>query len=83
MWFDGLVSLFNGISTISLKKNSSGTILNHRWRDEGVHTFPKGISLKIKAIAQLEFKFTNYNMEVQQVSERGLPHAQCDLKLNM
>ena len=25
------------------QKNSSGAILIHRWEDNGVHTFPKGI----------------------------------------
>ena len=30
--------------------------LTHNWRDEGVHTFPKGISLKLNVIPQIEFE---------------------------
>ena len=54
MWF-GLVSLFNGISTLFrlfyakaiLLEEQWWYYLTHSWEDKGVHTFPKGISLKV------------------------------------
>ena len=36
--------------------------------EKGVYTFPKGISLKVNAIARLESEIANYDFEVQQVS---------------
>ena len=35
---------------------------------KGVHTFPKGISLKVTIIAWMEFELTFYNVTVQHVS---------------
>ena len=61
----GLVFLFNGISTsvgclmpkLFSLKNSSGTTIV-------VHTFPKGIFLKVNVIAQLEYELTYYDSTV-------------------
>ena len=36
--------------------------------DEGVHTFPKGISPKVNVIAQMEFDITRYDIAGQYVS---------------
>ena len=49
--------------------------------NEGVYIFPKSISPKVKIIAQLEFKFTYYNVIVQLFSHfttetRFLPPTQ-------
>ena len=46
----GLVSLFNGISTLFRLFNAKAILLEeqwwynltHSWEDKGVHTFPKG-----------------------------------------
>ena len=56
------VSLFNGISTLFRLFNAKPILLEeqqwyyltHSWEDKGVHTFPKGICLKVNVIAQLE-----------------------------
>ena len=32
--------------------------------DKGVNNVPKGISLKMNAVAQIEFEFAYYNVEV-------------------
>ena len=53
-WF-GLVSLFNGISTLFRLFNAKPYLLEeqywyyltHSWEDKGVHTFPKGICPKV------------------------------------
>ena len=63
--------LFNDISTSvvysipkrSLLKTSKGTIYYYG-EENGVHTFPKGISSKVKVIAWLEFELAYYNSEV-------------------
>ena len=39
-------------------------LLTHSWEDQGVHTFPKGIFLKVNIIAQLEFEIVYYNPAV-------------------
>ena len=36
--------------------------------EKGVNTFPKGISLKVNAIAQLDIKLVYYDVTVQHVS---------------
>ena len=41
---------------------------SHCWRDEGVHTFPKGISPKMKPVARLEFELAYYDVVVLNVS---------------
>ena len=79
-WF-GLVSLFNGITDFIeifnakaiLIKEEQWYYLTHSWKDNGVHAFPKVISLKVNVIVWLEFKlsyfeatvehFSHYNME--------------------
>ena len=46
--FDGLVSLFNGISTfLGYLMPKPFSYLTHSWEDKGVHTFPKGICPKV------------------------------------
>ncbi len=63
-----LVSLFNGISTLFRLSNSEAILpeeqfwyyLTHSWDEKGVHTFPKGICLKVNIIARLEYELA-YN----------------------
>ena len=48
----------------------------HCLKDKGIHTFPKGISLKVKAITQLEFKIPSFDVTIQYISHyatRTLP----------
>ena len=66
----GLVSLFNGISTLFRLFNAKAILLEeqyyltHNWKDKGVHTFPKGICPKVNIIAQLENELAYYNSAV-------------------
>ena len=70
-WF-GLVSLFNGISTLFrlfnakaiLPEEQQGYYLTHSWEDKGVHTFPKGICPKVNVIALLEYELAYYDSAV-------------------
>ena len=76
VWFS-LVSLFNGISIIVgelmpkpylQKKTSSTTKSIDRggyWED---HVFPKGINLKVNAVARLEFELSYYDTTISHVS---------------
>ena len=68
LWFC-LVSLFNGISTflgyLMPNQSSKKNYLTHRWEDKGVHTFPKGICLKVNIIVWLEFELAYYDSAVQ------------------
>ena len=68
----GLVSLFNGISTLFRLFNAKAILLEeqqwhyltHNWEDKGVHTFPKGICPKVNVIARLEYELANYDSAV-------------------
>ena len=68
VWF-GLVSLFNGISTLFrlfnaksiLLEEQSWYYLTHSWEDKGVHTFPKGICPKVNAIAYYDSAVQRFN----------------------
>ena len=68
----GLVSLFNGISTLFRLFNAKAILqeeqlwyyLIHSWENKGVHTFPKGICLKVNVIVQLEYKLAYYDSTV-------------------
>ena len=70
---DGLVSLFNGISTLFRLFNAKAIrleeqywyYLTHSWEDKGVHTFPKGICPKVNVIVRLEYKLAYYDSAVQ------------------
>ena len=45
--------------------------------DKGIHTFPKGISLKVKVIALLEFELAYHDVAVEHISKYTtgtLPH---------
>ena len=74
IWF-GLVSLFNGISTLFWLFNAKAILLEeqywyyltHSWEDKGVHTFPKGICPKVNVIARLEYELAYYDSAVQQL----------------
>ena len=81
IWF-GLVSLFNGISTLFSLFNAKAILieeqyyLTHSWEDKGVHTFPKGICPKVNVIARLE---TDSRTTIPQfialtITPRGHPH---------
>ena len=69
MWF-GLVSLFNELfnAKANFVEEQLWYYLNYRWWDKGIHTFPKGISLKVNAIMLLEFELAYYNVTAQHVS---------------
>ena len=64
----GLVSLFNGILTLmghlipkpSLYKKQLWYYLTHSWKDKGVNTFPKSISLKVNEMARIEFELADF-----------------------
>ena len=68
----GLVSLFDGISTLFRLFNAKAILLEeqlwyyltHSWEDKRVHTFPKGICLKVNVIAWLEYGLAYYNSAV-------------------
>ena len=71
-WWFGLVSLFNGISTVFRLFNAKAILLEeqwryyltHSWEDKGVHTFPKGICPKVNVIARLEHELAYYDSAV-------------------
>ena len=42
--------------------------LTHNWRDQGVHTFLLGISLKVNIIARLQFEVAYFDDAVKHVS---------------
>ena len=46
------------------KPTFSNSYSTHSWEDRGVHTFPKGVCLKVNIIARLEFKLTYYDSTV-------------------
>ena len=85
----GLVSLFNGISTLCWLFNAKAILLveeqywyylTHSWEDKGVHTFPKGICPKVNIIAQLEFELAYYNSAVHRFNHyttRTPPLSMC------
>ena len=64
--------MFNCISTFvgysipkpSLLEEQQLCYLTHTWVDKEIHTFPKGICLKVNVIAQLEFELTYYDSGV-------------------
>ena len=68
----GLVTLFNGISTLFRLFNAKAILLEeqlwyyltHSWEDKGVHTFPKGICPKVNVIARLEYELAYYDSAV-------------------
>ena len=68
----GLVSLFNGISTLFRLFNAKAIILEeqqwyyltHSWEDKRVHTFSKGICPKVNVIARLEYELAYYDSAV-------------------
>ena len=41
--------------------------------DKGVHTFPKGINLKVNLKMQLEFELTYYDVTAYHVCHMDLP----------
>ena len=91
VWFD-LVSLFNGISTLSRLFNAKAILLEeqewyyltHSWEDKGVHTFPKGICPKVNIIARLAYELAYYDSAVQLVNHyttRRNPHPPTHLNI--
>ena len=80
----GLVSLFNGISTLFRLINAKAILLEeqqwyyltHSWEDKRVHTFLKGICPKVNAIARLEYELAYYDSAVHCINHyttRTLP----------
>ncbi len=59
-----LVSSFNGISTFACYLMLKWYELTHSWEDKGVHTFPKGICLKVNVIGRLEIELDRYDSAV-------------------
>ena len=51
-----------------LVEEQQGYYFTHSWADKGVHTFPKGISPKVKVTAQLELEFVYFEAAVQHIS---------------
>ena len=49
--------------------------------DKLVHTFPKGISLKVNVIARLEFELTYYDAAVQHISHYSPPIISSEITL--
>ena len=50
--------------------------LTHSWEDKGVHTFPKGICLKVNVIVRLEYELVYYDSAVHRFNHyttRTLP----------
>ena len=82
----GLVSLFNGISTLFRLFNAKAIHLEeqqwynltHNWEDKGVHTFPKGICPKVNVIARLEYELAYYDSAVHRFNHytTRTPHLQ-------
>ena len=65
-WHINLRRLFNAKAI--LQEQQCWCYLNHRWADEEIHTFSKGISSKVKVIAPLEFELAYYAVRVRYVS---------------
>ena len=84
----GLVSLFNGISTLCRLFNTKAILLKdqyyltHCWEDKGGHTFPKGIYPKVNVIARLENELAYYDSAVHRfnhyTTRRTPPHEEED-----
>ena len=49
--------------------------LTHSWENKEVHTFPKGICLKVNVIAQLEFELAYSDSALLTITPRGPPPA--------
>ena len=72
LFIDGLVSLFNGISTLFMLFNAKAIFqeeqlwyyLTHSWEDKGVHTFPKSICPKGNVLARLVYELAYYDSAV-------------------
>ena len=56
----------------SLLRNCSGTILPIAGTAKEVHTFPKGICLKMNVITQMEFELAYYDVAVQHNSHYAM-----------
>ena len=53
-------------------------LLTHSWEDKGVHTFPKGICLKVNTRVRLEFELAYYDSTVGRFNyytKRTLPRV--------
>ena len=85
-----LVSLFNGTSTLFRLFNAKAILLEeklwyyltHSWKDNGVHTFPKGICPKVNVIARLEFELAYYDSAVHRFNHyttRTPPNLICSI----
>ena len=53
--------------------------MNHRCEDKEVHTFPKGICLKVNVIAWLEFEFMYYDFAVHRFSYNTIGTPPCSV----
>ena len=67
VWFVCLMAYqpleVNNAKAIPLEEQS-WYYLTHSWEDKGVHTFPKGICLKVNIIARLEYELTYYDLTI-------------------
>ena len=88
MWCKvGLVSLFNGISTLFRLFNAKAILLEeqyyltHSWEDKGVHTFPKGICPKVNIIARLENERAYYDSAVHRFNHYTTRTPPCKVGL--
>ena len=57
-WHINLRRLFNAKAIL---REQQWCYLTHSWEDKEVHTFPKGICLKVRVIARLEFELAYYD----------------------
>ena len=55
-----------------LLKDQQYYYLTHSWGDKWVHAFPKGISLNVNVIVQLEFEVAYFATVVQHVSHYAM-----------
>ena len=88
VWF----GLFNGISTLFGLFNVKAILLEeqlwyyltHSWEDKGVHTFPKGICLKVNVIARLEYELAYYDSAVRRFNHytTRTPPRDCEVIIN-
>ena len=57
--------------------------LTHSWEDKGVHTFPKGICLKVNVIARLEYELTYYESAVHHFNHYTPTRTPPDFKFRL
>ena len=62
LWHINLCRLFNAKAVLLVEQ--LWYYLTYSWDDRGVHTFPKGICLKVNVLARLEYELAYYDSAV-------------------